>query len=72
MGLVSAMFKFVAKNPPMALITGGILLITLSIFTSPLDPATTIFLRESAGNLIFLGAFLQILWLFFKIYRQTT
>lgn len=52
---VSAIFEFVAENPPMAFIMGEILLIVLSILTAPFDPSTTGFLRNISLILIALG-----------------
>ncbi|MGD9130139.1 MAG: hypothetical protein PVH73_01030 [Candidatus Bathyarchaeota archaeon] len=60
---VSAIFEFVAENPPTFLIGGGILLIVLSIFTGPFDVSTTEFIRNIALVLIGLGFILQVLWL---------
>ncbi|MEM2087942.1 MAG: hypothetical protein QXF52_04625 [Thermoproteota archaeon] len=63
---VSAIFEFVAENPPMALIMGGILLIVLSILTAPFDPSTTDFLRNISLILIALGFLLQVIYLLLK------
>lgn len=63
---VSALFEFVADNPPTALIAGGILLIVLSIVTGTVDVSTTEFLRNIALLLIGMGFFLQVLWLILK------
>jgi len=60
---VEAIFEFVADNPPMGLIAGGILLIVLSIFTGLVDINTTEFLRTVGLLLIGLGFILQVLWL---------
>jgi len=60
---VSAIFEFIAENPPTAMIVGGVLLIALSIFTAPFDIGTTEFLRNVALWLIGGGFILQIIWL---------
>lgn len=63
---VEAVFEFVADNPPMAMIVGGILLIVLSIFTEVVNMSTTEFLRTIGLLLIGLGFILQVLWLVLK------
>jgi len=63
---VSSVFEFIAENPPTALIVGGVLLIVLSIFTAPIDPNTTEFLRNTAPWLIGGGFALQVLWLILR------
>ncbi len=54
-GNVEVILKIVAKNPPMALIGGGIILLILS-------PAATGF-WVGGWILIILGIFMQIMWL---------
>jgi len=54
--VIQAVFEFVAENPPMALISGGILLLLTS-------PAYSAF-APWGGCLIALGAILQVLWIF--------
>jgi len=63
---ISAIFEFVAENPPMAMIVGGILLVVLSILTAYVDPGTTEFLRNLAIWLIAGGFVLQVLWLLLR------
>ena len=60
---IEAMFEFVADNPPMAMIVGGIFLILVSVLVAPFDPDTTGFLRNISLWLIGLGFILQVLWL---------
>jgi hypothetical protein len=62
-GGISAVFEFIADNPPMAMIAGGILLALFSIATTPFDATTTTFLRNLAVWLIAGGFILQVLWL---------
>lgn len=62
---VSAIFEFIAENPPTAMIAGGVLLIVLSIFTAPFETNTTEFLRSIALWLIGGGFILQVIWLIF-------
>jgi hypothetical protein len=54
--VIEALFEFVAENPPMACICGGILLLLTS-------PAYNAF-APWGGGLIALGAVLQVLWIF--------
>jgi hypothetical protein len=63
---VSAIFEFIVRNPSMALIVGGILMIVFSILTAPFDPLTTNFLRNTSLILIVLGVMLQITYLLLK------
>jgi len=63
---VSAIFEFVAENPPSALIMGGFLLIVLSVFTTPFDPSTTNSLRNIGVWCIAGGFVLQVIWLLTK------
>ena len=51
-----AIFKFIAKNPPMALIGGGILLLLLGL---------------GGWILIVLGVILQVLWQWFFRPKKT-
>ncbi len=60
---VEAVFKFVANNPPSALIAGGILFAVLSVITAPFDPSSTEFLRGYAPWMIGGGFILQVVWL---------
>jgi len=59
---VSAIFNFVAKNPPMALICGGVLLLVVSPFTKTLSPTADYTIL--GGILIIVGVGLHILWIF--------
>jgi hypothetical protein len=63
---IEAIFEFVADNPPMGMIAGGILLIVLSVLTVLFDPNTTGFLRTVGLSLIGLGFILQVLWLYLR------
>lgn len=63
---ISAIFEFIAENPPTAMIVGGILLVIISIVTASFDPDTTSFLRNLAIWLIGGGFILQILWLILR------
>jgi len=63
---ISAIFEFIADNPPMALIVGAILMVTLSVLTAPFDPATTEFLRNMSIWLFIGGGLLNVLWLFLR------
>jgi len=63
---ISAVFEFIAENPPTAMIVGGILLVLISILTAPFDVSTTEFLRNLAIWLIAGGFILQILWLILR------
>jgi hypothetical protein len=65
-GEISAVFEFIAENPPMAMIVGGILLALLSVLTGPIDPNSTGFLRNLAVWLIAGGFVLQVLWLLLR------
>jgi hypothetical protein len=60
---ISVIFEFIAENPPMAMIVGGILLALFSVATAYVDPSTTDFLRNLAVWLIAGGFVLQVLWL---------
>lgn len=59
----SVIFKFVARNPPMAMIMGGILLVLISTITPMIDQGTTEYLRNMATWLIIGGGIFQVLWL---------
>jgi len=61
--VIETIFEFVAENPPTAMIVGGILFVIISVFTAPLDPNTTEFLRNLAIWMIIGGVLLQVLWL---------
>ena len=63
---VSVLFKFIAKNPPMALFVGGILLALISVITPGMSYETTEYLRNTATWLFVGGALLQVLWLFMR------
>ena len=60
---ISVLFKFIAKNPPMALFLGGILFILVSVITPGIDQATTAYLRDTATWLFIGGILLQVFWL---------
>lgn len=63
---ISVLFKFIAKNPPMALILGGILFILVSVITPGIDQATTVYLRDMATWLFIGGVLLQVFWLIMR------
>jgi len=56
-------FIFIAANPATILIAGGLLLITLGVALTPLNPATGASLFGCGTILIALGILLHILWL---------
>jgi len=63
---LNAVFKFVAKNPPMALVAGGILLKLVVFIFSPI-PNMAVTSLDSTGDLcIGAGIGLQILWMLFR------
>ena len=63
---LEAIFKFIAENPPTALVVGGILFFLVGAFFAPVSPITANILLSVAPWLIGLGVVLQILWLFLK------
>jgi len=63
---LNAVFKFVAKNPPMALVAGGILLKLVVFIFSPI-PNMAVTNLDGTGDLcIGAGIGLQILWMLFR------
>lgn len=59
---VSAMFNFIAKNPPMALICGGVLLLVVSPATKTMSASADYSLLGVV--LIGFGIVLNLLWIF--------
>ena len=63
MGL-KALFEFICKNPPMALIGGGILFYLQGSMFIPFSSESASVLLSTAPWLIGSGIFLQLVWLF--------
>jgi hypothetical protein len=61
---IEAIFKFINDNPPMALISGGVLFILAGALFLPFYPQSSEVLFSAAPWLIVEGIALQILWLF--------
>jgi len=61
---IEAIFEFIAENPPMALICGGILCLILGAIIYPFYTATANILLSWVPWLLGGGFILQILWLF--------
>jgi len=64
---IEALFEFIAENPPMALICGGILCLILGAISFPFYPETANILLSWVPWLIGGGFILQILWLFRRV-----
>ena len=60
---VEAVFGFVARNPPTAMIVGGILCLVLSALMGPFNPSGAATLGGAAPWLVGGGFVLQVLWL---------
>jgi hypothetical protein len=65
---IEAIFKFIAKHPAMALVTGGILFVLLGAVLEPIQKESSSILLGWAPWLFAAGIILQVLWLF--IYRR--
>jgi len=61
---IEALFEFIAENPPMALICGGILCLILGAISYPFYSEIANILLSWVPWLIGGGFILQILWLF--------
>lgn len=62
-------FNFIIKNPPMALIAGGILLLIMGAMMIPINSAGGWVLINYAPWLIGLGVILQIIYMVLKAWR---
>jgi hypothetical protein len=61
---IEAVFKFYAKYPAMALVTGGILFALVGAILEPIQKESSSILLEWAPWLVGLGIILHVLWLF--------
>jgi len=61
--MADVMFEFIARNPPTALIVGGIMMLLFAAFSTG-DIAT--FLSNTGWQLIFIGFILNVIWLYMR------